>query len=83
MTATTPQPFAAMLDWTLLKGSHDFPGPDGGTCINEAAIIAAGFEYRPVRSWSDCPRFCAALRPSAQTSSRKIPESSTPLTHWK
>jgi hypothetical protein len=22
-----------MLEWKLLRGSHDFPGPDGGTCI--------------------------------------------------
>ena len=24
---------------------HVFPGTDGGTCINEAAIIAAGFAH--------------------------------------
>lgn len=36
--------FANILNWTLKAGSHDFPGPDGGTCINEAAIVAAGFE---------------------------------------
>lgn len=44
-----------ILDWKLLPGSHDFPGPDGGTCINEAAIVAAGFTYRRVKSWRDCP----------------------------
>ena len=44
-----------ILDWKLLPGSHDFPGPDGGTCINEAAIVAAGFTYRRVKSWMDCP----------------------------
>lgn len=46
-----------LLDWKLLKGSHEFPGPDGGTCINEAAIVAAGFEYRRVqgvRHFPDC-----------------------------
>ena len=42
--------FNAMLNWELLKGSHTFPGPDGGTCINEAALIAAGFEYRSIDS---------------------------------
>ncbi len=47
--------FAPILNWKLLAGSHDFPGPDGGTCINEAAIIAAGFKYRRVKSWKDCP----------------------------
>lgn len=41
--------------WKLLEGSHDFPGPDGGTCINEAAIIAAGFKYKKVQSATDCP----------------------------
>jgi hypothetical protein len=37
-----------LLTWKLLSGSHEWPGPDGGTCINEAAIVAAGFRYRPV-----------------------------------
>jgi len=31
-----------ILNWKLLAGSHDFPGPDGGTCINEAAIDPTG-----------------------------------------
>ena len=44
-----------IINWKLLAGSHDFPGPDGGTCINEAAIIAAGFKYMKVRSAADCP----------------------------
>jgi hypothetical protein len=26
-------------------GLAHFPGKDGGTCINEAAIVAAGFPY--------------------------------------
>lgn len=43
------------LGWRLLGGSHEFPGPDGGTCINEAAIIARGFEYRAVESEKDFP----------------------------
>src|SRR3974390_2702384 len=47
--------FTRMLNWKLLRGSHEFPGPDGGTCINEAAIIAAGYPYRPVRRIDDCP----------------------------
>ena len=41
--------------WKLLRGSHEFPGPDGGTCINEAAIVAAGYSYRAVHSIDDCP----------------------------
>ena len=48
--------FDHILNWTLKAGSHRFPGPDGGTCINEAALVAAGFEYRPVRDVYRMPR---------------------------
>ena len=44
-----------MLEWKLLRGSHEFPGPDGGTCVNEAAIVAAGYPYRPVYRVKDLP----------------------------
>ena len=47
--------FDHILNWTLQVGSHPFPGPDGGTCINEAAIVAAGFPYQPVKSVEDMP----------------------------
>jgi hypothetical protein len=47
--------FENILNWRLLKGSHGFPGPDGGTCINEAAIVAAGFKYHKVDRAEDCP----------------------------
>ena len=47
--------FEHILTWKLLRGSHDFPGKDGGTCINEAAIVAAGFEYRRVNGVKDMP----------------------------
>ena len=47
--------FDKIINWKLLSGSHDFPGPDGGTCINEAAIVAAGFEYKKISSAHDCP----------------------------
>src|ERR1041385_8164336 len=47
--------FDRILNWKLLRGSHEFPGPDGGTCVNEAAIAAAGHPYRAVRSVEDCP----------------------------
>ena len=47
--------FDHILNWTLKVGSHPFPGPDGGTCINEAAIVAAGFAYQPVKSVEDMP----------------------------
>jgi hypothetical protein len=47
--------FDHILNWKLKAGSHPFPGKDGGTCINEAALVAAGFEYRPVRRVEDMP----------------------------
>ena len=47
--------FDHILNWTLQVGSHPFPGKDGGTCINEAAIVAAGFAYQPVRRVEDMP----------------------------
>ena len=40
--------FDHLLNWKLKVGSHPFPGKDGGTCINEAALVAAGFEYRSI-----------------------------------
>src|SRR5918998_4334673 len=45
----TMEAFNTILNWKLKYGSHPFPGPDGGTCINEAAIVAAGFPYQSVR----------------------------------
>ena len=47
--------FDHILNWKLLRGSHAFPGKDGGTCINEAAVVAAGFEYRPIRHVAEMP----------------------------
>jgi len=47
--------FDHILNWNLKVGSHPFPGKDGGTCINEAAIVAAGFKYQPVKSVDDMP----------------------------
>jgi hypothetical protein len=51
----TMDSFDHVLNWRLKHGSHTFPGQDGGTCINEAAIVAAGFPYQPVRSVEDMP----------------------------
>lgn len=54
--------FEHILNWKLLEGSHEFPGPDGGTCINEAAIVAAGFDYKQVHGVEDLPYcFCPFL----------------------
>jgi hypothetical protein len=47
--------FDHILNWKLKEGSHLFPGKDGGTCINEAAILAAGFKYQPVRRVEEMP----------------------------
>jgi hypothetical protein len=47
--------FDHILNWKLRTGSHEFPGKDGGTCINEAALVAAGFEYRPITRVDDMP----------------------------
>jgi hypothetical protein len=51
----TMDAFDHILHWKLTHGSHPFPGKDGGTCINEAAIVAAGFEYQAVRRVEDMP----------------------------
>lgn len=48
--------FDHILNWKLKEGSHLFPGKDGGTCINEAAIVAAGFPYQPVRKVDEMPQ---------------------------
>lgn len=40
--------FEKILNWELQTGSHPFPGPKGGTCILEAAIVAAGFPYQRI-----------------------------------
>lgn len=48
-------PFDHILNWRLLAGSHAFPGPDGGTCINEAAMVAAGLPYKAIKGTQDCP----------------------------
>jgi hypothetical protein len=42
--------FDHILNWKLKRGSHAFPGPDGGTCINEAALVAHGYPYRRIKS---------------------------------
>ena len=47
--------FDHILNWKLQPGSHKFPGPNGGTCINEAAVVAAGFPYQPVRCVEEMP----------------------------
>jgi hypothetical protein len=47
--------FDHVLNWKLKKGSHPFPGPNGGTCINEAALVAAGYPYRRINAVRQMP----------------------------
>ena len=47
--------FDHLLNWKLKRGPHRFPGEDGGTCINEAALVAAGFEHTSIHAASDMP----------------------------
>ncbi len=47
--------FDHVLNWKLKVGSHPFPSKNGGTCINEAALVAAGFEYKPIHSVKQMP----------------------------
>jgi hypothetical protein len=41
--------------FNLSAGSHKQPNDNGDVCLMEAAIIAAGFEHRAVRSPYACP----------------------------
>lgn len=71
--------FAHILNWRLLAGSHDFPGPDGGTCINEAALVAAGLPYRAIRASADCPPcFSPALAAYALGLNDAMPDTERP-----
>ena len=70
-----PMDWNKILNWKLLSGSHKFPGPDGGTCINEAAIVAAGFKYHAVSSAADCPPcFSRVLSAYAITLNDRLPD---------
>jgi hypothetical protein len=48
--------FDHLLNWKLKRGSHEFPGLDGGTCINEAALVVAGFEYQRIGFVEQMPK---------------------------
>ncbi|MGV6849640.1 MAG: hypothetical protein ACWA5A_14795 [Marinibacterium sp.] len=63
------------VNWQLKQGSHEFPGPDGGTCINEAALVVAGFAYREVTSLKDLPEsFCPVISQFALSLNDAMPE---------
>src|SRR3712207_842764 len=76
----TMEGFDHILNWTLKAGSHQFPGPDGGTCINEAALVAVGFEYQPIGSVNQMPdcfsrpicRLALMLNDSASDDERQL-----------
>jgi hypothetical protein len=71
----TKEKFDSWLNWNLKHGSHDFPGADGGTCVNEAALVVAGFAYREVTSISDLPEsFCPVISQYALTLNDSMPE---------
>jgi len=72
MATTT---FDGLLDWHLKHGSHGFPGDDGGTCINEAAVVVAGFAYREVTTVTDLPEsFCPVISQFCLTLNDSMPE---------
>ena len=72
--------FDHILNWKLKAGSHEFPGPDGGTCINEAALVAAGFEYKSIHGVQEMPscfsrpicRFAMLLNDSMSDEERQL-----------
>jgi hypothetical protein len=47
--------FQPLANFRLARASHKQPNKDGSICVNEAAVIAAGFEYRAVRDVSCLP----------------------------
>ena len=74
----TVEKLKSLLNWQLKHGSHDFPGPDGGTCINEAALVVAGLAYREVTSIEDLPEFfCPVISQYCLTLNDAMPEGET------
>src|SRR5436305_10086936 len=57
MEPLMPFDFQQLANFRLARGSHKQPNKGGNICVNEAAVIAAGFQYREIRdvSWlPDC-----------------------------
>ncbi|HJU15516.1 MAG TPA: hypothetical protein VJ770_03515 [Stellaceae bacterium] len=50
-----PFDFQKIAKFRLARGMHKQPNKDGNICVNEAAVIAAGFEYRAVKDVSCLP----------------------------
>ena len=64
--------FDHILNWKLNVGSHPFPGKDGGTCINEAALVPSASRIGQSRPLTIC-------RPASRDRSAGWPCSSTML----
>jgi hypothetical protein len=50
-----PYDFQQLANFRLARGSHKQPNKDGNICVNEAAVIAAGFQYREIKDVSCLP----------------------------
>src|SRR5438309_9675234 len=50
-----PFDFQQLANFRLARGSHKQPNKGGNICVNEAAVIAAGFQYREIRDVSFLP----------------------------
>lgn len=50
-----PFDFQQLANLRLARGSHKQPNKGGNICVNEAAVIAAGFQYREIRDVSCLP----------------------------
>src|SRR5260370_20686952 len=50
-----PFDFQQLANFRLARGSHKQPNKGGNICVNEAAVIAAGFQYREIRDISCLP----------------------------
>jgi hypothetical protein len=67
--------FSKLAKFNLAKGSHTQPNENGDFCINEAALIAAGFEYKAINSVEDCPPcFSRVIGQYALTLNDKMPD---------
>jgi len=55
METPMPYDFQQLANFRLARGSHKQPNKDGNICVNEAAVIAAGFHYREIRDVSCLP----------------------------
>jgi hypothetical protein len=55
MESSMPFDFQQLANFRLARGSHKQPNKGGNICVNEAAVIAAGFQYREIKDVSCLP----------------------------